>query len=82
MTLFSWGDKKGFKTDIKSEVRQFQFSGHAQRNELIKMLKAINSKNIILVHGSEAAGESLKKDLENGREVKIPNLREPIEYEN
>ena len=82
VTLFSWGDKKGFKTDINSEVKQFQFSGHAQRNELVKMLKAINSKNILLVHGSEEAGESLKKDLENGREVKIPTLRKPIEYEN
>lgn len=82
VTLFSWGDKKGFKTDIKSEVKQFQFSGHAQRNELVKMLKAINSKNILLVHGSEEAGESLKKDLENGRNVKLPTVREPIEYEN
>ncbi|MHA1532467.1 MAG: MBL fold metallo-hydrolase [Candidatus Heimdallarchaeota archaeon] len=82
VTLFSWGDKKGFKTEINAEVKQFQFSGHAQRNELIKMLKAINSENILLVHGSEEAGESLKKDLENGRKVILPNVREPIVYEN
>ncbi|MCK5297327.1 MAG: MBL fold metallo-hydrolase [Candidatus Heimdallarchaeota archaeon] len=82
VTLFRWGDKKGFKTEIKTEVKQFQFSGHAQRNELIKMIKAINSENVLLVHGSEESGESLKKDLENGREVKLPTVREPIEYEN
>ena len=82
VTLFSWGDKKGFKTEINAEVKQFQFSGHAQRNELLKMLKAINSENILLVHGSEEAGESLKKDLENGRKVILPNVREPIVYEN
>ena len=82
VNLFSWGKKKGAEVEIKLEVRQFQFSGHAQRNELIKMLNAINSKKIIFVHGLESAAMSLKNDLANNKEIFIPDIKETIEIQN
>ncbi|MFW9923313.1 MAG: MBL fold metallo-hydrolase [Candidatus Thorarchaeota archaeon] len=75
--LFNW-DNKGPEVEIKCQVQQFQFSGHAQRNELIKMLKAINTKEIIFVHGIEESGLSLKNELKDGRNVYIPNLKDTI----
>ncbi|MGC9781639.1 MAG: MBL fold metallo-hydrolase [Candidatus Heimdallarchaeota archaeon] len=82
VNLFSWGKKKGAEVEIKTEVRQFQFSGHAQRNELLKMLNAIDSKKIVFVHGLESAANSLKNDLKNNQEVYIPVNKETLEFQN
>ena len=79
--LFNW-DKKGPEINIKSKVKQFSFSGHAQRNELIKMLNALNTKNYLFVHGIEEAGASINKDLKGKNNVKIPKLRETISFDN
>ncbi|RLI70489.1 hypothetical protein DRO91_01825 [Candidatus Heimdallarchaeota archaeon] len=80
ITLFSWGNKKGIKIRINAEVRQFSFSGHAQRNELIKMIKAINSEKIVFVHGVEESAHHLKEDLANGAEIFIPDIRKPLVF--
>ena len=79
--LFNW-DGKGPKLEIKAKVKQFQFSGHAQRNELLKMLKAINSKNLIFVHGSDEAGIALKQDLGNDKNIIIPNRNDSVKIAN
>ena len=80
--LFAWGSKKGVEVKINSEVVQFPFSGHAQRNELLKMINAVNSKNVILVHGEEESLLSLKNDIGLKKEVMIPNLQETIKFKN
>jgi predicted metal-dependent RNase len=72
--LFNWGKNKGTDADIKAEVRQFQFSGHAQRNELLKMLNAIKSDEVVFVHGLEEAALSLKNDLSGKKNVYVPDL--------
>lgn len=41
------------------------FSSHANRNELITYGSKINTEKLILVHGSEVAKNSLKKDLKD-----------------
>ncbi|NHJ03556.1 MAG: MBL fold metallo-hydrolase [Candidatus Heimdallarchaeota archaeon] len=79
--LFNW-DKKGPEINIKSKVKQFSFSGHAQRNELIKMLNAINTKNYLFVHGIEEAAQSIRNDLKGKNNVVIPNLKEKITFNN
>ena len=77
--IFTWGKKKGTEVEIKAEVKQFQFSGHAQRNELIKMLKAINSDSILFLHGIEESAMSLKNDLKSINNIFIPNLGQKVE---
>ncbi|MBN1330179.1 MAG: MBL fold metallo-hydrolase [Candidatus Heimdallarchaeota archaeon] len=80
--LFSWGSKKGFDVKINAEVTQFKFSGHAQRNELIKMLKAINAPKIIFVHGLVESSLSLKNDLEKNKIIHIPGIGDQIIIQN
>jgi metallo-beta-lactamase family protein len=78
--LFKWNDKGGSNVHINAEVRQFRFSGHAQRNELLKMLKAINSKEIVFVHGLKESAFALKNDLGNNFNVRIPEMKESIYF--
>ena len=79
--LFNWKNKKGTDVEIKAEVRQFQFSGHAQRNELIKMLKAINADQLILVHGSEESSKSMMHTLRSKYTTHIPDTNETTSFE-
>ncbi|MHA1441826.1 MAG: MBL fold metallo-hydrolase [Candidatus Heimdallarchaeota archaeon] len=79
--LFNWKNKKGTDVDIKAEVRQFQFSGHAQRNELIKMLKAINADQLILVHGTEESSKSMEHTLRSKYTTHIPDTNETMNFE-
>ncbi|MHA1504261.1 MAG: MBL fold metallo-hydrolase RNA specificity domain-containing protein [Candidatus Heimdallarchaeota archaeon] len=79
--LFNWKNKKGTDVDIKAEVRQFQFSGHAQRNELIKMLKAINADQLILVHGTEESSKSMEHTLRSKYTPHIPDTNETMNFE-
>ena len=72
--LFNWANSKGKGPNVKinAKVEQFQFSGHAQRNELIKMLKAMNSDKYIFVHCIEEAGESVRNELGKNKIGYIP----------
>ncbi|MEA2069872.1 MAG: MBL fold metallo-hydrolase RNA specificity domain-containing protein, partial [Asgard group archaeon] len=72
ITLFPWSKNNGYEIDINAEVKQFRFSGHAQRNELIKMLRAINGKKIMFVHGELDSAKSLKEDLTPQKKIIIP----------
>jgi len=74
--LFNWDDKGGVNININAEVQQFKFSGHAQRNELLKMLNAINSKNILFVHGLKESAHALKNDLGANYNIEIPQIKE------
>ncbi|MHA1211656.1 MAG: MBL fold metallo-hydrolase, partial [Candidatus Heimdallarchaeota archaeon] len=80
--LFSWGKKKGMDIKINAEVKQFQFSGHAQRNELVKMIKAIDCQKIIFVHGLEESALALKEKLDKTKNIHIPGLGDQIIFQN
>jgi predicted metal-dependent RNase len=80
--LFSWDKYGGRNVHIKIPVRQFSFSGHAQRNELIKMIRAINAEKIVFVHSTLEAAEALKRDVGNGQQISIPKIKETIKFEN
>ncbi len=73
--LFNWSKTrkgKGPTIEIKAQVKQFQFSGHAQRNELIKMLKALNTDKYIFVHCIEEAAQSVQKEFDRKKTTYIP----------
>lgn len=78
--LFRWDDKGGINLNIKAEVQQFRFSGHAQRNELLKMIRAINSKNIVFVHGLKESASALKNELGDKYRIYIPEIKETINF--
>lgn len=70
------------ETEIKCDVHHFDFSGHAPRNQLVDYTVSCDPKNVILVHGDEAARAwfktELKKRLPNARVV-IPAPGEKID---
>ncbi|MCW8961156.1 MAG: MBL fold metallo-hydrolase [Ignavibacteriaceae bacterium] len=39
------------KTEIKCEIRNFRFSAHSKREELLSIINTLKSDNIVLVHG-------------------------------
>lgn len=62
-------DAKGrkFKVPIKALVRDYNLSSHAGASELIEMVKYLNPKRTLLVHGETRGRENLKVRLaENG----------------
>ncbi len=61
--------------ELKMSVEKIKFSGHADRNELLKFIKSIRGlKKIYIVHGEKC--DELKDALENKYEVVVPNLLE------
>jgi cleavage and polyadenylation specificity factor subunit 3 len=43
------------KTEVKCEIRNFRFSAHSKREELLSLINALKSDNIVLVHGDSEA---------------------------
>lgn len=41
--------------EVKCEIKNFRFSAHARREDLISIVKALKPENIILVHGDSEA---------------------------
>lgn len=69
------------ESEIRCEVRRFDFSGHATREQLRDYAVARSPKNVILVHGDQAArawfAAELKRLLPNSRVI-IPTPGETI----
>ena len=55
---------RGKEMNVKAEVKQFEFSGHADRNELFEMIKKIEGNpKVLTVHGdSESCDIFAKRD--------------------
>ncbi len=72
-------------TEVKCEIKNFKFSAHARREDLLKIVDKLKPDNVILTHGDEEAidwvGSSILKKHKNirlliaeiGKELKIFN---------
>lgn len=82
------GDKIQFNgfdelTEVKCQIRNFKFSAHARREDLLKIVDKLKPDNVILTHGDEEAfdwvGSSILKKYKNikvqtaaiGKNIKI-----------
>jgi putative mRNA 3-end processing factor len=73
-----------FKTDeeviqVRSEVKQFELSGHADQNELIKLVTKLKPKRTVLVHGDLEQAELLSEKIGNLTDVCIPEENDVID---
>ncbi len=50
-------------TEIKCEIKNFRFSAHAKREDLIEIVKRLKPENVILVHGDNDAINWLGKEI-------------------
>lgn len=66
--------------DIKCKIRKFDFSAHAGRSELLKIIKRLNPERVICVHGErcEEFANDIKEELgvdaiapTNGDKIKV-----------
>lgn len=69
----------GNKIPIKMEVHYFDFSAHAGKDALGKIIRKANPKEIILVHGDPKACEELEELVKRIGETHIPKLGDTIE---
>ena len=74
-------EKGGQAYPLKCRVECFDFSGHATRDALIDYARTLNPKKLLLVHGDEAALDSLAGTLREfmpGTEIMIPEPGKPM----
>lgn len=71
---------KGWKTQVKCEVKKFDFSGHLDQDDLHQMILSVNPKILIIQHGNEESVDSLKSWAEKNLKAKIyaPEVGEEI----
>lgn len=43
------------KVEVKCEIRNFRFSAHSKREELVSLVKKLNPDKIVLIHGDKEA---------------------------
>ncbi len=70
-------------TEVNCTIKNFKFSAHARREDLLKIVDKLKPDNVILTHGEEDAldwmGSSILKKYKNikvqiakvGKEIKI-----------
>ena len=60
------------KIEVKCEIKNFKFSAHSKREELLEIVKRLNPDNVVLIHGDKEAidwiGASIIK-LQKGKKV-------------
>jgi putative mRNA 3-end processing factor len=72
---------KGKDMNVAAEVRQFQFSGHADRNELFEIVKKIQGNpKVLTVHGDSESCEKFAMEINEstGLEAHSPSVNEVI----
>lgn len=73
-------DSLNYETPIRATVKQFDLSGHADREELVQFASMLQPKNIILSHGEMEARERIAGELQ----TKLPSTKilnpEPQEF--
>ena len=66
---------------MAAEVKQFQFSGHADRNELFEIVKKIQGNpKVLTVHGDLESCEKFAQEIREdvGLEAHSPSVNEVI----
>ena len=72
---------RGKDVNVTAEVKQFEFSGHADRNELFNMIKKIKGNpKVWTVHGDSESCEMFAKEIHEkfGLETYAPAVNESI----
>jgi putative mRNA 3-end processing factor len=72
---------RGKDVNVTAEVKQFEFSGHADRNELFNMIKKIKGNpKVLTVHGDSESCEMFAKEIHEkfGLEAYAPAVSETI----
>ena len=70
------------KTEIKCEIKNFRFSAHSKREELVQIVKKLDPTNVVLVHGDSKAidwlGASVLKLFPGKKVYAAENFKEII----
>ena len=72
---------RGKDLNVTAEVKQFEFSGHSDRNELFDMLKTIKGNpKVLTVHGDEESCSVFAQEIHEkfGFEAVAPKVNEII----
>ncbi len=72
---------RGKDVNVTAEVKQFEFSGHADRNELFEMLKKIKGNpKVLTVHGDSESCDLFAQEIHEkfGFEAHAPTVNETI----
>jgi putative mRNA 3-end processing factor len=72
---------RGKDLNVAAEVKQFQFSGHADRNELFEVIKKIQGNpKVLTVHGDTESCEKFSQEIHDkfGLDAQAPSVNEII----
>ncbi|MFB5611820.1 MAG: MBL fold metallo-hydrolase [Nitrosarchaeum sp.] len=72
---------RGKDLNVAAEVKQFEFSGHADRNELFELIKKIKGNpKVLTVHGDTESCEKFAQEIHEkfGLEAHAPDVNEVI----
>ena len=72
---------RGKEMNVRAEVKQFEFSGHADRNELFEMVKRIKGNpKVLTVHGDEESCSTFANEIHEkfGLDAYAPKVNETI----
>jgi cleavage and polyadenylation specificity factor subunit 3 len=70
------------KVEVKCEIKNFRFSAHSKREELVSLVKKLNPEKVILIHGDKEAidwiGASILKQFSDKKIFAAENFKEII----
>ncbi len=70
------------KVEVKCEIKNFRFSAHSRREELVSIVKKLNPDEIILIHGEKESidwmGASILKQYPKKKVYAAENFKEII----
>ena len=72
---------RGKEMNVRAEVKQFEFSGHADRNELFEMIKRIKGNpKVLTVHGDSESCNTFANEIHErfGLDAYAPKVNETI----
>ena len=72
---------RGKDINVTAQVKQFEFSGHADRNELFDMIKKIKGNpKVLTVHGDSESCDLFAQEIHEkfGLEAHSPAVNEEI----
>ncbi len=69
------------KVDVQCRLGTYSLSAHADEGQLVSLVEALDPAEVLLVHGDEAARESLSGALDaRGRRVRLPHAGQSLEF--
>jgi Cft2 family RNA processing exonuclease len=72
------------KLEVKCEIKNFRFSAHSRREEILSLVKSLNPANVLLIHGEGDAvdwvGASILKNFP-GKKVFACTLAKELKFD-